>query len=637
MGRYVMRGTQIFIDLLVLSAAYWLAFLFRFEFSPDLQTFKQLMFTWPYVVLFQYLVLVIFGVPSFSWRYVGVHEASRMFMSVGVSSIVLIALRLGFGGMGGYFKYITIPLGVLLMDFVMSFGGVAGIRLIRRIIAEQQERRRDRAAAAPSKRTLLIGAGRAGVLVAKEVQQNPHLGMNVIGFVDDDPLKDGTVIQGYKVLGNTASLPELVQKHKVEQAVITIASASGASIRRIVTECEKIDLPVKIIPGIYEILDGRVNLSRIREVQIEDLLGREAVELDVDLIGSFLAGKRVLVTGAGGSIGSELCRQVARFSPERLVLLEQAENALFAIHSELAKLQIDCEVVPVIADVCDSKRVDQVFDQHKPQVVFHAAAHKHVPMMEYNPGEAIKNNVFGTKKVADAADHYGSEAFVMISTDKAVNPTSIMGASKRVAEIYVQALSGRSKTKFVAVRFGNVLGSAGSVIPIFKEQIRNGGPVTVTHPDMMRYFMTIPEACQLVMQAASMGEGGEIFVLDMGEPVKIVDLARDLIRLSGFTEEEIPIQFMGVRQGEKLFEELAVSGEFMNRTRHPKIFIGKIAPTAFIEVTHRFELLASSTDLTSREEVRQALKEAVPEMQDPDGTTLDIKEEQTSPSSAMVH
>ncbi len=619
MSRLFVQSARMFVDLAVLSAAYWLAFLLRFEFALAFIYVKLLFFTWPYVIVFQYLVLALFRIPSFSWRYVGVREAQRIFLALGVAVAVLVTIRLTMVYVGGYAKYVLIPLGVLLMDFAFAFLGVAGVRMVRRMLAERQERGRGRpAAAAPAKRTLLIGAGRAGVLVAREVAQNPHVGIEVVGFVDDDPLKVGTVIQGHKVLGGTADLPALAVAREAEQVVISIAAASGAAIRRIVAACEAIDLPVRIIPGIYEILDGQVSLSRIREVQIEDLLGREAVELDIDLIGSFLADKRVLVTGAGGSIGSELCRQACRFGPARLILLEQAENPLFDIHGELIRGRFSCEIVPVIADICDSRRVEQVFAEHRPEVVFHAAAHKHVPMMEWNPGEALKNNVFGTRKVADAADRHGAAAFVMISTDKAVNPTSVMGATKRVAELYIQALGRRSATKFVAVRFGNVLGSAGSVIPVFKEQIRTGGPVTVTHPEMRRYFMTIPEACQLVMQSAAMGTGGEIFVLDMGEPVRIVDLARDLIRLSGFAVDEIPIEFTGVRPGEKLFEELATTGENMDKTRHPKIFIGRFEAHPIDDVERGLEKLAPATDSGSREVVKAALAGMVPELRDPD-------------------
>ena len=615
MTRYLSRGAQILTDLFSLSVAFWFAFLFRFEFDPEFDTYKLLFFTWPYVVLFQYLLMTMFGVPRFAWRYVGLVEMKRILAALGIASAVLVGFRLGLVHVGGYARYVIIPLSVLAMNFVMAFMFITGTRVLRRILAERTERgQHARETDVVAKRTLLIGAGRAGVMVAKEVSQNPNLGMDVVGFVDDDSVKIGTVIQGHRVLGDTASMGDLVAKHRVEQAIITIASASGSVIREIVARCERIPLPAQIIPGIYEILDGRVNLSRIRPVTIEDLLGREAVQLDVKAIGEFLTGKRVMVTGAGGSIGSEICRQVARFDPEKIVLVEQAENVLFDIHRELVRTAPGVPCVPCIADICDEKRVDELFTLHVPQVVFHAAAHKHVPMMEWNPGEAVKNNVFGTRVMADAADRLGAKAFVMISTDKAVNPTSIMGTSKRVAEIYVQGLSERSKTKFVAVRFGNVLGSAGSVIPIFKEQIASGGPVTVTHPDMQRYFMTIPEACQLVMQSATMGEGGEIFVLDMGEPVFIKDLANDLIRLSGFSEDEIAVEYTGLRPGEKLFEELACEGENIAKTRHPKIFIGKIDSYPLDEVERGLKELAAVVNSTDGEVVRKVLGSIVPEM-----------------------
>ena len=618
MSKFLARGLMIIIDLFLLSAAYWLAFLLRFEFKLSIDILKLLFFTWPYVVIFKYLVLVFLGVPNFSWRYVGLHEASKTFFALSIATAVLVGFRMGIAESGGYFRYMVIPLGVLGMDYVLSFLGVVGVRVMRRVIAEYEERRERRISSMFERKTLLIGAGQAGVMVAREVVQNPNLGIKVVGFVDDAVDKIGTMIHGHKVLGDTVSIPELVEKYDVEQAVITMASAPGSTIRRIVGICESIKLPVKIIPGVFEILDGRVNITRIREVTIHDLLGRDSVELDIGAIGKFISGKRVLVTGAGGSIGSELCRQVCHFDPQRLVLYEQAENALFAIHMELLRAFPDIRLVPVIGDICDSERVDKVFSEEKPQVIFHAAAHKHVPMMEWNPGEAVKNNVFGTKKILDAAIRNDADSFVLISTDKAVNPASIMGASKRVAEIYMQARAKKSRTKGVAVRFGNVLGSAGSVIPIFQEQIRKGGPVTVTHAEMKRYFMTIPEACQLVMQAATMGQGGEIFVLDMGEPVKILDIAKDLIRLSGFSEDDIKIVFTGVRPGEKLFEELAVDGERITKTRHSKIFIGHMGELPEQEVTAKLDALTAVTSQSRREEVRAAFRALVPEMREPD-------------------
>jgi FlaA1/EpsC-like NDP-sugar epimerase len=365
-----------------------------------------------------------------------------------------------------------------------------------------------------------------------------------------------------------------------------------------------------------QLIDGRVTVSTVRAVAIEDLLGREAVHLETDAISSALRGRRVVVTGAGGSIGSELCRQICTFRPARLILVEQAENSLFHIHRELVAAYPEVEVVPCIADICDAPRVETIFQRERPSVLFHAAAHKHVPMMELNPGEAVKNNVFGTKNLADLAARHGIEKFVMISTDKAVNPTSVMGATKRVAELYVQALSQRSATQFITVRFGNVLGSAGSVVPLFQEMIARGGPVKVTHPDMTRYFMTIPEAAQLVVQAGTIGRGGEIFVLDMGQPVKIVDLARDLIKLSG-RDGEIEIQFSGLRPGEKLFEEIALDDEHVDKTRHPKIFVGRLQSTPLEHVQRGLRTLEGLLDDGTPDEVRSALGGLVPELQSP--------------------
>lgn len=614
---YLLRGLQLIVDLCVLSLAFWSAFMLRFEFAPSFQQLKLTFFTWPYVMVLEVAALSLFGVTNVVWRYVTIRDATRIVTALGAATVLLLVLRIGLAPVGGYARFVMIPIGVIGMNLALSFLGVAGVRVMRRVIAERDERSK-REWRGEAKRLLLIGAGRAGVAVAREITQHPELGMTVVGFADDDPMKIGTVIQGHKVLGDTASLGSVARKASADEAIISIASASGGAIRRIVDTCEAVPIPVRIIPGVHEILEGRVNLTRIREVTIEDLLGREAVELDRDSIGVFLTGKRVLVTGAGGSIGSELCRQVCAYGLEMLVLVEQAENALFQIHQELLRDRPSVALVPSITDICDSTRIETVFARYKPHVVFHAAAHKHVPMMEWNPGEAVKNNVFGTKKVADAAHRHGAESFVMVSTDKAVNPTSIMGATKRVAEVYAQALSARSGTRFVAVRFGNVLGSAGSVIPIFKAQIERGGPITVTHPDMRRYFMTIPEACQLVMQAAAMGNGGEIFVLDMGEPVLIADLARDLIRLSGFGEDEISIEFSGVRPGEKLFEELSTKVEDMGKTKHPKIFVGRIEPKTYEEVVNGLDEISRVTDVEGREEVRAAIRALVDELKAPD-------------------
>jgi FlaA1/EpsC-like NDP-sugar epimerase len=418
------------------------------------------------------------------------------------------------------------------------------------------------------------------------------------------------------VLGTTENLDVLCKKVGASQVLITIARASGKEVRRITEACEKASLTVKIIPGMHEIVGGKINLSAVRNVAIEDLLRREPVRLDETAIAEKIKGRAVMVTGAGGSIGSELCRQVGRFGPKRILLVERAENALFEIHRELCAEFPDLRIIPIIGDVGDVERMTQVFEAHRPALVFHAAAHKHVPMMEWNPCEAVKNNVVGTYLVATLADRFKVETFVLISTDKAVNPTSIMGATKRIAEQATQSLAQRSRTKFLAVRFGNVLGSAGSVVPIFKEQIARGGPVTVTHPEMKRYFMTIPEASQLVLQAATMGKGGEIFILDMGEPVKIVDLAKDLIALSGLrVGEDIELQFTGIRPGEKLFEELSVADEQADKTTHPKIFIGRLKARDLDDLDARLAGIAEIAHTGNEADVRRKIAELVPEFE----------------------
>jgi FlaA1/EpsC-like NDP-sugar epimerase len=468
-------------------------------------------------------------------------------------------------------------------------------------------------------------------LVAREVDKRPDLGISVVGFVDDDRRMVGTIVHGIRVWGQLDQLPALAARLGAEQVLVTIANVEPHVLRRVVKRCEAAHLPTKILPALYQVIDEQSGIGRLRDVSIEDLLGRESVRLDMGLIGTFLREKRVLVTGAGGSIGSELCRQVARFHPKSLILVERSEFALFTIHQELLKSHADLNIVPRICDVCDNDRLETVFSSDEPQIVFHAAAHKHVPMMEWNAGEAIKNNVFGTKAVADACDRHTCEAFVLISTDKAVNPTSVMGASKRVAEIYVQARSVHSNTKYVVVRFGNVLGSTGSVVPTFKAQIAAGGPVTVTHPEMTRYFMTIPEASQLVMQAAAMGHGGEIFVLDMGEPVKIVDLAHDLIRLSGLVPNvDVKVAFTGLRPGEKLYEELSFDAEKMDRTTHPKINIGKLLPFTLAEAEEKLAALANCVATDSTEQVRECLHRVLPEMIAPASESQAVGNESTT-------
>ncbi len=611
------RTTQVVIDFGVLTVALWVAFVLRFELDIPSHILKRLVIAMPYVILFQYGIMTAFNVPNFSWRYVGLREISRIFLALLTAASVFLVVRL-FAGMVykeiPIFNYVILPAGVVLIDLMLAFMAISGVRVLRRLQAESSEQRHRPTAAGGNKRTLLVGAGEAGLVVAKELKRRPDLGITPVGFLDDDPSKIGTVVHGLRVLGPIEELPKQIGKCDAEQVLITIAKAAGSDIRRIREECRAQDITTRIIPGLYEIVGGMVNLSRIREVGIEDLLRRDPVDLDATAVSAELNGKVVFVTGAGGSIGSEICRQVIKFGPATLVMIERSENALFQIERELRSLSGDVELVPCVADVCDRKRMAGLFAGHRPDVVFHAAAHKHVPMMEWNPGEAVKNNVLGTKQTVDLACEFGCSAFVMISTDKAVNPTSVMGASKRVAEMYCQSLAATSKTKLVTVRFGNVLGSAGSVVPIFKEQIARGGPVTVTHPDMRRYFMTIPEACQLVLQAGSMGDGGEIFVLDMGEPVRIVDLAKDLISLSGLTpDEDIAIEFSGIRPGEKLFEELSLSDEQAVKTHHPKIFVGVGVPPTLDRVGEMIDSLGEVCDSGDPGLIRECLSAAAPE------------------------
>jgi FlaA1/EpsC-like NDP-sugar epimerase len=616
----ILRSIQTAMDLFVLSAALWLAFQLRFDWHVPPDMLRRFILTWPYVVAWQYAVLALLGITRFSWRYVGLLEARRIFGATAIGSGLLGTVRIvaNLLPLDGVARHLYLPFGVIAIDLALALIGTVGVRTLRRISAEHAELRGFPAQGDTKVLpTLLVGAGSGGVMVAKEIARRPQLGILPIGFIDDDPLKLGSVIHGLRVLGTTTDIGRIARQRGARQAIVTIANAPGSTVRAIASVCQDAGLRIKVIPGLFQLVGGEVNLTRMRDVAIEDLLRREPVVLDEDAISKDLRGKIVLVSGAGGSIGSEICRQVCRFGPRKLVLLERSENALFEAHREVTETFSGIEVVPLLADICDGSRIADVFSRHRPEIVFHAAAHKHVPMMEWNPGEALRNNVFGTQTLADSADAHGVDAFVMISTDKAVNPASVMGATKRVAELYIQALAETSKTRFVTVRFGNVLDSNGSVVPIFREQIARGGPVTVTHPDMKRYFMTIPEACKLVLQAAAMGEGGEIFILDMGEPIKIVELARDLIQLSGFGSDEIEIVFTGIRPGEKLHEELCIAEEHTEKTRHPNIFIGKTRAGSIGQVRARLVHLASVARMASSspEDVRAALRTFVPEYQ----------------------
>ncbi|GGF98575.1 polysaccharide biosynthesis protein [Paenibacillus abyssi] len=463
-----------------------------------------------------------------------------------------------------------------------------------------------------SRRALIIGAGSCGTLIAKELLQNNASTLIPVGFIDDDPYKQQLRLLGLPVLGNRGDIPKLAELHHIDEMIIAMPSVSKTQISEIINKCKTTQARLKIVPDLQDVLHGRSMVEKVRDVSVEDLLGREPVRSDLDNIANYVEEKTVLITGAGGSIGSELCRQIAPFHPSKLILLGHGENSIYTIEMELRSLFPDLAFETVIADVQNRSSLESVFERFRPEVVFHAAAHKHVPLMERNPSEAIKNNVFGTKNAAECADRFGAERFVLISTDKAVNPTSIMGTTKRIAEMFIQSLDKHSKTKFVAVRFGNVLGSRGSVIPRFKEQIAKGGPVTVTHPEMVRYFMTIPEAVQLVIQAGAFASGGEVFILDMGQPVKIYDLAVDLIRLTGYEPHvDIEIRFSGIREGEKLYEELLTSEEGMTSTKHNRIFIGK--PMNINRTELEFEIRKLEQVIgQDQAQIRAVLKHIVP-------------------------
>ncbi len=538
------------------------------------------------------------------WRYASIQDAYQIFRVVTISSMVSAFLLIFMDGPH------ALPRSIYILDWFILFAMVAASRLIWRIYRET----RFVPSLRKGKRTLIIGAGEAGNLLLKEIRKQSSSAYNIVGFVDDDRHKKGLRLSGVRVLGGTNRLRALVRRHSIEEVIFAIPSGDKVRMRSVIESCESAKAHFKMLPGITAIIDGKVSMSQIKDVEIEDLLGRDPVVLDQTAIRNYLTDKRVLVTGAAGSIGSEICRQVALFKPAKLVLFDHAETPLFYIEKELTAAFPDLRIIPMVGDVKNRDRVETVFDEFGPEVVFHAAAYKHVAMMEYNPAEAVLNNVMGSRVVADAADKYKVHNFVMVSTDKAVNPTNVMGATKRSAEIYVQALAANSRTKFTTVRFGNVLGSNGSVIPLFKEQIKKGGPVTVTDKDVVRFFMTIPEAAQLVMQAGCIGRGGDIFVLDMGEPVRILSLAEELIRLSGLIPyKDIDIVFSGLKPGEKLFEELLIDGEGIMPTTHKKIRVMAPVETDLRQVSGDLDQLFSLAAAYDIAGVVKSLRLIVPE------------------------
>jgi len=592
---------------LIIISSLLLAYAIRFDFSIPSPYWPRIGALIPAVLVIKLAIFWKFGCFRGWWRYVSMPDLVQIVKASFLGSIIFVVYAVL------VYRLDQIPRSVLILDGVFCFLVIGGIRFATRALREHYLPLRQGTELRQT-RALIVGAGDAGQLIAREVRSNSQVDLDVIGFIDDDPIKRKGTFQGLNVLGSQVDLNKIVNERGVDEIIIAIPSASGKQIKGIVERCRKSNVKFRILPGVGDLIDGRVSIQQIRDVDLNGLLGREPIFLDEVQINHYLQGKRVLVTGAGGSIGSEICRQVARFNPKKLILFENAETPLFLIEKELIQQYPQLPIVPIIGDVRNRSRVNVIFDEQMPQVVFHAAAYKHVPMMEMNPAEAVNNNIQGTRLLADAADHLGVEKFVMISTDKAVRPTNVMGTTKRVAELYVQSLNKKSKTSFVTTRFGNVLGSNGSVIPTFKEQIEKGGPVTVTHPEVTRFFMTIPEATQLVLQAGSMGSGGEIYLFDMGEAVKIQSLAEELIKLSGLQpHDDIEITYTGLRPGEKLYEELLLDEEGVLPTPHNKICIAQSvtpAHTALVAMIDDLLAAAKALDLPG---VKERLQQVVPE------------------------
>ena len=595
----------LFFDMLILNVSYFLAFYARFDSQiPN----HMLEIYWKHMILITVLKLVVFymfRLYNSIWEYASIDELIEIALAVFFANVLATVYAIIFN--------MDFPRSIFLMVPAIDVFLVGGIRFSFRASKRLsiKFKNSDR-----QNRVIIIGAGAAGVMVLKELRNHEGLHSRPVAFIDDNPEKKGRNINGIKVIGDRTNIEDVCDKYNIDEIIIAMPSAKAKDRKEILNECKKTNCKTRILPGVYELIDGKVDATKIRDVQIEDLLGRDEVKLDLEGLSSFIGGKRVLVTGGGGSIGSELCRQIAKFKPSELMILEIYENNAYDIQNELLKKYKDLKLTVFIASIRDKTRIEEIFDEHRPHIVFHAAAHKHVPLMENNPKAAIKNNIFGTLNVVQAADKYGVSRFVMISTDKAVNPTNVMGATKRICEMIIQTYNEISKTEYVAVRFGNVLGSNGSVIPLFKKQIAEGGPVTVTDERIIRYFMTIPEACQLVLQAGSMASGGEIFILDMGEPVKIIDLARDLIKLSGLEPEiDIPIIFTGLRPGEKLYEEILLNKEEMTKTKFEKIYIEKPMEFNYIKLEKSMELLKGSLIDFSPQQIKELLAYIVPSYQ----------------------
>lgn len=591
------------VDIFMIQISAFLGLLLRFDLGISKippEYVKAVISYAPFYIIITIGIFFLFHLYSIMWSLAGSREVYQIVVACGLSSLVQVT--------GMTLLSYKVPRSYFILSFFALTCGTGTVRMSYRIYRNLKLRNNHK----KEKRIMIVGAGYSGAVILKELQSSNLAEGQVICFVDDNRNKIGKYLNGIMIEGDRNCIPDLVKKHHIDEIYIAMPSASAGVKKKILEICRETDCRLKILPGIYQLLNGDVSISKLRDVQIEDLLGREPINIKLDEIMNYVCDQVVLVTGGGGSIGSELCRQIASHSPKQLVVFDIYENNVYDLQQELRESFPELDLVVLIGSVRNTHRIEHVFRVYHPDIVYHAAAHKHVPLMEDSPNEAIKNNVFGTYKTAQAADKYGAQRFVMISTDKAVNPTNIMGASKRICEMIIQMFNERSKTDFVAVRFGNVLGSNGSVIPLFKKQIEMGGPVTVTHPDIIRYFMTIPEAVSLVLQAGAYAKGGEIFVLDMGEPVKILDLAKNLIRLSGYVpNEDISIEFTGLRPGEKLYEELLMDEEGMQDTPNQLIHIGR--PIEFDQIQFEIQLKKLyDASLVDSDEIKQIVQAVVP-------------------------
>lgn len=594
------------LDTLIIVNSYILAFIIRFNFDFIMDERNGLILFLPVIVIIYLMMLSIFKMYKSIWTIVGIDEVAFGLIACLIATGIILITSTIISSIY-YIDHITVLLaGLFIMIF--TIGIRVSFRIYRRMISHGRVLLNS-SNISNLEKILIIGAGSCGQLIIEEVRKQNPIKQKVIGVIDDNPSKIGTYLRGIKILGNRNKIIAISEEKNVDLILIAMPSVDGKVKKEIIEICQSTRAKVKIIPGMYELIGGKVSLNRMRDIDLRDLLGREEVILDKQGIKDYIENKVVMVTGGGGSIGSELCRQIAKFSPKLLLILDIYENNAYELENEIISNFKNLKEKVLIASVREEKRLENIFNEYKPQVIFHAAAHKHVPLMERNPEEAIKNNVIGTLNVAECAHKYGAERFVLISTDKAVNPTNVMGASKRMCEMIIQAIDKNSNTEFVAVRFGNVLGSNGSVIPLFKKQIAKGGPVTLTHKKITRYFMLIPEAAQLVLQAGAYAKGGEIFVLDMGNPVLIYDLAKDLIKLSGFEPEvDIKIEITGLRPGEKLYEELLMDEEGLRKTSHEKIFIAKPGEYDFEMLKLGVNALKKIADLGDVETLKTALQ-----------------------------